>query len=209
MRKQRLTFPGALYHIFYRGNNKASIFYTNNDRQNYLQILSETKKLFGLNIYAYVLMTNHIHLLIETPQANISAAMKYLNLTYSRYFNKTHNMSGHLFENRYKAKLVQKDKYLLALIRYIHLNPLKAGLCKSINTYLWSSHIEYLKEAKIIDSELIFDMLSIDKKNALQRYKDFINTPIPNTEFKLLNRERNGILGDYKFKQNLAETSKK
>ncbi len=205
MWKQRLAFPGALYHIFCRGNNKASIFHTNADKQNYLQILSETKKLFDLSIYAYALMTNHIHLLIETPQANISAAMKYLNWTYCRHFNKIHKKSGHLFESRYKAKVVQKDKYLLALIRYIHFNPLKAGLCKSINTYQWSSHLEYLKGKKIIDSELVFDMLSIDKKTALQRYKNFINIPIPNTEFKLFNRERNGILGDYKFKQNLAK----
>ena len=205
MGKQRLSFPGALYHIYCRGNNKSSIFNNKPDKEFYLQVLLEAKKKFDLKIYAYALMTNHIHLLIETPQANISDAMKYLNWPYSCYFNKTHNMTGHLFESRYKAKLVQKNKYLLALIRYIHFNPLKAGLCKSINTYQWSSHPEYLKGGEIIDSELIFNMLSIDKNNSLQRYKDFINMAIPNNEFKVLDRKRNGMLGDHIFRQNLAK----
>ena len=143
-RKPRVQFPGAFYHVLIRGNRQESIFFDNTDRRQYLRRLNEAQQRFGFTLYAYVLMPNHVHLLLETGDIVLSRIMQWLGTTYTQYFNRRHRKVGHLFQGRYKAILCDKDSYLLTLVRYLHLNPVRAGLVKDPARYRWSSHCAYL-----------------------------------------------------------------
>jgi REP element-mobilizing transposase RayT len=134
-RLPRIEFTGAFYHIIVRGNNKQSIFLDDQDRYKYLGLLERYKKQHGFIIYAYTLMNNHVHLLIETLRTPISKIMQVINFTYTSYFNRKHKKVGHLFQGRYKSYLCDRDTYLLALVRYIHLNPVRAKLAKNPQEY--------------------------------------------------------------------------
>src|SRR5713226_4605632 len=125
-RPLRLEFPGALYHVIARGNERKSIYRDNEDRQRYLDRLSFYRKKFSFQLLAYCLMDNHVHLAIETGKAPLSRIMAGLQSSYTQYFNWRHARVGHLFQGRYKALLVDEDPYGLALIRYIHENPVRA-----------------------------------------------------------------------------------
>jgi len=143
-RKPRIEFPGALYHVYSRGNQKQKIFLDESDFSLFIKRLAEYKKEYGFMIYAYVLMDNHFHLLIETRDIGLSKIMQGLIQSYTQYFNLKYKKVGHLFQGRYKAILCQKDEYLLELIRYLHLNPVRAGLAESPDEYQWSGHADYL-----------------------------------------------------------------
>jgi putative transposase len=124
-RDHRIWFPGAKYHITNRGNRRAAFFYDDFDHQEYLNLLEESRKYFPFHLHAYCLMTNHIHLLIETIHHHPKDIMKMLNSRYAMYFNKRHHLVGHVFRGRYGAELIDTAEYLLGVSRYIHLNPLK------------------------------------------------------------------------------------
>lgn len=142
-RKPRIEFQGALYHVIARGNHRQNIFFDDNDRNRYLSTIEKSKSKFNFSIYAFVLMSNHVHLLIETSTIPLSKIMQSLHTSYTQYFNLKHNKSGHLFQGRYKAILCQKDSYLLQLVRYIHQNPIRAKIVESPDDYQWSSHHAY------------------------------------------------------------------
>ena len=125
-RKPRIEFEGAFYHVITRGNQRQKIFRDEKDYKKYLEILSEYKKQYKYCLYSYILMNNHIHLLLETQDFPLSKIQQGINQRYTMYFNKKHKTVGHLFQGRYKAILCDKDKYLLSLIKYIHLNPVRA-----------------------------------------------------------------------------------
>ncbi len=127
-RKPRIEFSGAFYHIIVWGNQKQVIFLDENDRQEYLKRIEHYQQKCGFILYAFVLMSNHVHLLLETPKDQISRIMQMINFTYTQYFNRKYNKVGHLFQGRYKSHLCDKDEYLLTLMRYIHLNPVRAGI---------------------------------------------------------------------------------
>ena len=127
-RQWRIEFAEAFYHILSRGNESRDIFYDDEDRRLFLDTLAEMSERFDLNIYAYVLMDNHYHLLLRTNLANLSKAMQWFGLTYTRRFNNRHSRSGHLFQGRYKSIIVQNDAYMVRLFCYIHRNPLRAGI---------------------------------------------------------------------------------
>jgi REP element-mobilizing transposase RayT len=129
-RPLRLEFAGALYHVTARGNERRSIFLgdADGDRAAFLGILGETCDRFNWICHAYCLMTNHYHLLLETPDANLSKGMRQLNGVYTQYVNRAHGRVGHLFEGRFKAILVERERYLLELARYVVLNPVRAGM---------------------------------------------------------------------------------
>lgn len=131
-RKPRVEFPGAFYHIMSRGAAKQDIFVSDLDRLEFLDILGETVSRFGWLCCAYCLMNNHYHLLLETPQPNLSKGMKHLNGVYSQRFNKKTGRVGHLMQGRYNSLLVDKDSYLLTLSRYIVMNAVTAGLCMQV-----------------------------------------------------------------------------
>lgn len=148
-RKLRVEFAGALYHVMSRGDRREDIFVEDGDRQLFLELLGQACAKTGWKIHAYVLMSNHYHLMLETPQANLVAGMTWLQNTYTIRFNRRHRLSGHLFQGRYKAVLVDPDEgsYFLLLADYIHLNPARAGLLKreeSILEYPWSSLAHYV-----------------------------------------------------------------
>jgi REP element-mobilizing transposase RayT len=139
-RPLRLEFPGALYHVTSRGNARQDIYLDDEDRRLFLDVLSEVIGRFGWVCHAYCLMGNHYHLLIETPDPNLSLGMRQLNGVYTQRFNRRHGRVGHVFQGRFKAILVERDSYLLELARYIVLNPLRAGMVRLLSHYRWSSY---------------------------------------------------------------------
>ncbi len=201
---QRVFFEGAHYHITDRGNDRKPIFSDTADRERYLATLEKIKADFSLLLPAYALMPNHIHLYLVTPKANLSQAMFELNNTYSHYYNKRHGHSGHLFEGRYKCKLIQSDIYSLALARYIHLNPVKAGLAAKAEDYPWSSAAQYLgQKSGLADPGIVLDSLADNRSAALAKYLAFMAEPPEKHTKKFwgnFDKCRNMVLGDRAFK---------
>lgn len=142
-RAWRIEYEGALYHVLSRGNQRQAIFIKDDDRLLFLNSLSEMAGRFEVQCYAYVLMSNHYHLLLRTRRANLSKAMQWFGVTYTSRFNLKNQCNGHLFQGRFKSMLVENDAYLLQLSYYIHRNPLRAGIVKRLADYHWSSYKAY------------------------------------------------------------------
>ena len=138
-RPLRLEYPGAVWHVTSRGNERKAIFADDADRIRFLDILGETVLWAGWRLHAFVLMGNHYHLLVETPETTLSRGMRRLNGVYTQYYNIRHRRSGHLFQGRFKGILVQREAHLSELIRYIVLNPVRAKLCAAAKDWRWSS----------------------------------------------------------------------
>jgi putative transposase len=139
-RQLRVQFPDALYHVTSRGNNGEAIFKTNEDRILFLSFLGVAAKRFGWSISGWVLMTNHFHLVIQTPNANLSRGMHWLNGKYAARFNRTHRRRGHLFQGRFHSVLIQKESYFREVLRYVVLNPVRAKMVRRAENYRWSSY---------------------------------------------------------------------
>ncbi len=181
-RKPRIQFAGGTYHIISRGNEKKDIYYDEWDYKLFTSKLYKLSSLLEINVFCYCLMKNHFHLLIQTKHPNLSIFMKGLLGYYATYFNKRHNRSGHLFQNRYKSFIVDNDNYLVQLSRYIHLNPARAGFNKPPEEYKWSSMQYYLntdKRQDFIKQDLIMNYF----KNKESYYSFIINgdvsRPVP------------------------------
>lgn len=144
-RKPRIHYSGACYHVICRGNQGQRIFRDAADHQRYVQLLQAGRERYGFRLYAYVLMPNHIHHLIEVGPTPLSKIMQNILFRYTRYWNRRYRKIGHLFQGRYKAILCEKESYLLELIRYIHLNPVRSRIIRDPSRYAWSSHAAYLK----------------------------------------------------------------
>ena len=149
-RKVRIEFAGAVYHVLDRGDRREAIFADEMDRETFLGTVEEVCRRTGWRLHAYVLMSNHYHLLLETPEPNLVAGMKWFQSTYTMRFNRRHRLSGHLFQGRYKAIVVDPEErnYLVTLSDYIHLNPVRAGLLREgekLFAYRWSSYPAYVK----------------------------------------------------------------
>src|ERR671911_2275812 len=142
-RRPRLFAPGILYHVIVRGNYRQKTFLNARDYEAYLERLARYRKRFGVTVYAYCLMSNHVHLLVETGSQPLSRFMQGLQQSYTQYFNRKHKKVGHLFQGRYKAIVCDKDEYLLSLIRYIHQNPVRAKMVRRIDEYRYSGHGAY------------------------------------------------------------------
>ncbi|MBU3947426.1 MAG: transposase [Proteobacteria bacterium] len=173
-RPLRIEYPGAWYHVMNRGRRSESIFSDKQDYGLFLDLLIEATELWKVNIAAYCMMANHYHILLQTPESNISRCMRHLNSLYTQRYNKHHGYDGTLFRGRYKSVLVSNDSHLLQLARYIHKNPVKAGIVKHPEEYLWSSYKGYLSFAKKWDwlyKDYIFEMITPKKQG---RLKDFI-----------------------------------
>lgn len=201
-RQLRIEYEGAFYHITSRGNQKEKIFWDDKDREEFKRILNKTKERYGYKLHAYVLMDNHYHLLIETPHANLKQIMQNINTSYTVYANKRHKRFGHLLQGRYKAFIVDKESYLLELGRYIHLNPVRAGLTTRPESYRWSSYREYTqggcKQAMPDTDDTLY---SFAKKRtiAIKKYQEFVNAGI--SEESPLKGAVGSILGDEKFRE--------
>jgi putative transposase len=176
-RKPRIEFEGALYHVITRGNQRQQIFKATQDYERYVRILDDYKARYGFMLYAYVLMENHVHLLVETKEIPLSKILQGVNQRYTMYFNRRYATVGHLFQGRYKAMLCDKDSYLLSLVKYIHMNPVRAERTKSPEAYLWSSHGSYIGRARgrgIIDSEPVLKIFGEDRRKARKAYQEFM-----------------------------------
>jgi putative transposase len=176
-RRARVEFPGALYHVITRGNQRQRIFRDDRDRGKYLEILSSLKKQFSFRIPAYVLMVNHVHLLLVSGAVPLSRIMQRLGSGYTQYFNRRHQQVGHLFQGRYKAILCDKDSYLLELTRYLHLNPVRAKVVKNPLDYQWSSYGGYVGETqaqKWLDSADVLEQFSKKVSEARKLYCRFV-----------------------------------
>ena len=148
-RPLRIQFPGAFYHVTARGNEQKNIFRSNRDREKFLSYLESAVDRYGVVIHAYCLMDNHYHALIETPKGNLSQIMRHINGAYTTYFNTKRRRAGHLFQGRFKAILVDRDEYATTLSRYIHLNPVRAGMVALPEEYPWSSYHYYVGRKKV------------------------------------------------------------
>jgi putative transposase len=142
-RPLRIEYPGAYYHVTSRGNEQKDIFKSQRDREKFLEYLASATERYKAVIHAYCLMSNHFHLLLETPEANLGQIMRHINGAYTTYFNIKRKRAGHLFQGRYKAILIEADEYLTELSRYIHLNPVRVGIVEKPEQYQWSSYRSY------------------------------------------------------------------
>jgi len=178
-RKPRVHFEGALYHVIVRGNNREFIFKDDHWKQNYLEIIKRYKEKFGFKLYGYVIMDNHAHLIIEVTHIPLSKVMQSIQQVFTQKYNRKLRRTGHVFEQRYKAILCDKDQYLLGLIRYVHQNPLRANIVVGLD-YKWSSYKEYIDETSryITDIEFPFGLFD----NRLDRFVTFMTEE--DTEFK-------------------------
>ncbi|MDY7030430.1 MAG: transposase [Thermodesulfobacteriota bacterium] len=201
-RPLRIEYEGAFYHVTARGNERRRIYYSKADYEKFKAYLEETQKKYGYLLHGYVLLTNHYHLLIETPMANLSKVMHYINGSYTNYINIKERRSGHLFQGRYKAILIDRDEYLLELSRYLHLNPVRAKIAERPEDYPYSSYRAYIEKNKkdIVYRDLILGMMSKTKNNAINKYKNFVGGAIEvDLENPLKNVYGGMILGGTRF----------
>jgi len=204
-RPLRIEFEGAIYHVTARGNERGKIFFTKRDYEKFKEYLTTAKEKYGFILHAYVLMTNHYHLIIETPEKNLSKAMHYINSAYTTYTNVKRKRSGHLFQGRYKAILVDKDNYLLELSRYIHLNPVRVNMVHKPEEYPYSSYRSYVtgQVENVVSRDAILEMMTAKRKEAPDRYRDFVEAALGEETESPLRKVYGGIiLGDERFIRN-------
>ena len=167
VRPLRIQYPGAFYHVTCRGNERRKIFLDDDDRYRFLKLLAESLEIYQVVLYAYVMMGNHFHLVVQTLRANLSEFMRRFNICYTGWFNYHYGTCGHLYQGRYKAFLVDADNYLLELSRYVHLNPVRVGKYRELSCleqlqyleqYWWSSLPGYLDKRKSVEL-VIYDMV--------------------------------------------------
>lgn len=207
-RPLRIEFEGAFYHITARGNDRREIYKSRSDYEKFKEYVKGAQEKYSFILHAYVLMTNHYHLIIETPQANLRKIMHYVNGSYTTYFNTKRKRSGHLFQGRYKSHLVERDSYLLELSRYLHLNPVRAKIVERPEDYPYSSYRIYISPDKkgIVDRDLILEMISGNNKDAPGRYKAFVEDAIGKDVGNPLEHVYGGvILGGEKYIEETLE----
>ena len=184
VRRLRRWFPGAKFHITSRGIRKSSLFYDDDDYLKYLSLLKKTQRAYPFNLHSYCLMTNHTHLQLETVETPPSIIMKNLNTNYAKYFNKKYEYTGHVFEKRYGAELIDSPDYELDVSKYIHLNPTKAGMVEAPEDYPWSSYRAYIfgEESSLIDTKQVLSYYPDPKAN---HYEAFVKAPILTPAFPI------------------------
>ncbi len=178
-RPLRIEYPGAFYHVMHRGNDGTEIFKSSKDREKFLEYVGKAAERYSIKIHSYCLMTNHYHLLIETPHPNLSQAIKWINVGYVAYFNRKHRRSGHLFQGWFKAVVIDADEYLKHLSRYIHLNPIRAGMVEHCKDYPWSSYpvfSGYAKARKWLEIHWLLSLFGRSRKKAMARYREFVES---------------------------------
>ena len=176
-RPLRLEYPGAVYHVTARGNRQAGIFSDDADRRAWLGILGLACDRFNFSVHAYCQMTNHYHLLVETIDGGLGRGMRHLNGVYSQNINRRHALSGHLFQGRYHAVLVQKDSHLLELARYIILNPVRAGMVDRLEDWRWSSYhatVGTMHHGEWFDRMWLVEQFGASSVSAAQAYRRFV-----------------------------------
>jgi len=180
-RPLRIEFAGAIYHVMSRGNVRQDIVRDGQDRAKRLDWLRRTVETYGWHLHSFVLMRNHEHLFVETPEPNLSAGMQYLNGSYTSYFNRRHRRSGHLFQGRFKGHLIEEDGYFLEVSRYIHLNPVRARVVAHPEQYPWSSYPGYQRARRTmawITYDRVLDEFGAEAGVARRRYARFVRAGV-------------------------------
>jgi putative transposase len=202
-RPLRIQYPDAWYHVMNRGRRREKIFETKEDYWTFVDLLEELDEVFNVRVAAYCLMFNHYHLLLQTPDANLSRSMRHLNGVYTQRYNKKHSCDGQLFRGRYKSIVVESDSYVLELVRYIHRNPLESGLVDNLQKYQWTTHKIYLSNSKKwnwVHKDYILKLFSKSKPESIRLYKEFVLKEIPEEINQIFGR-RNlpAVLGSKNF----------
>ena len=185
-RPLRITYPGAFYHVTSRGNERKDVFKSKRDRERFLEYLESASQRYDAVVHAYCLMGNHYHLLMETPSGNLSQIMRHINGAYTTYFNVKRKRSGHLFQGRYKAILIDIDEYAKELSRYIHLNPVRARMVETPEEYEWSSYQFYIgkqKPPEWLHIDFILGYFGEKVSIAKKQYQQFVNM-LDNKEYE-------------------------
>ena len=183
-RKPRIHVPGGFYHVILRGNGRQNIFFAAADRDKWQDILQKGLGRYGHRIHAYCWMTNHIHMAVQASNQPLANFMGYSASSYARFINRVNRRPGHLFERRYRAILINSDEYLLELVRYIHLNPVRAHMVEQPGNYHWSSHGAYSGGERPVwlTADRILQMFATTANKAHRRYRKYIlQAPLEDT----------------------------
>jgi REP element-mobilizing transposase RayT len=190
-RPLRIELAGGLYHVTSRGDRREDIYFDDADREEWLRILGAICRRYNWVCHAWCQMTNHYHLVVETPEGNLSQGMRQLNGVYTQWINRTHDRVGHVFQGRYKAILVEKDSYLLELARYVVLNPVRAGMVRDAGRWAWSSYRYMIGETPApawLQTDWILGQFSRQRTRAIAKYREFVRDGLkqasPWTELK-------------------------
>ena len=209
-RKPRINYPGAVYHVILHGNSRQDIFFDDKDRYRFYLFMQEGTERFGHRVFAFCLMTNHIHLALQVGEVSLSRIMQNLTFRYTRWVNWRLKRSGHLFQGRYKSVLVDEDSYLLELGAYIHLNPVRASMVEAPESYPWSSHKAYLGKELIpwLDTDYILSQFSTILSRSRRQFVEFVAERSKNghqEEFYGKGSMDNRVMGEDRFVENVLE----
>lgn len=195
-RQQRDKSNTGFYHVMIRGNERKNLFLDDQDRLYFMGILKTKKEDNRYKLHAFCIMDNHVHLLLQECEEDIANIMKRINISYVFYFNKKYQRIGHLFQDRYRSEKIEQDSYLLAVVRYIHRNPLKAGIVENMETYTWNSYREYALESigheKPVETELILGIFSENRDEARKEFIQFMDEEEPERFLEI--NEKIGIM---------------
>jgi len=174
-RNARIMSATGIYHIMLRGINKQTIFEDDEDKEKFIQTLSHYKEVCGYDLYAYCLMNNHVHILLKTNNQQLETIMKRIGASYVYWYNLKYGRIGHLFQDRFKSEPVEDDAYFLTALRYIHQNPLKAGLVQDISNYKWSSYNEYITDSTICNTDFTLSLINEDRSKVKELFIEYSN----------------------------------
>lgn len=206
-RPLRIQYENAYYHVTCRGNARARIFLNDYDRKTFIDLLQRSGEIYQVDIIAFVLMSNHFHLVVKTPLANLQEFMRHFNISYTSFFNKRHTRAGHLYQGRYKSLVIDADSYLLEVSRYVHLNPLRvkersdaslSGNKAYLKGYSWSSYIDYTTEQRRYPFLALSEILGYFSGNK-KSYARFVESGITRMVNPLKQGKGLGIIGDKSF----------
>ncbi len=172
-RQARERSKSGIYHLMLRGINKQNIFEDSEDKEKFIETLGYYKTISNYMLYGYCLMDNHIHLLIMEKEESISQVIKRISSSYVYWYNQKYERCGHLFQERFKSEVVETDQYFLVVMRYIHQNPVKAGIAKDVRKYLWSSYQEYIGTPKVTNTDFALTIFSGDKIRAVELFRTY------------------------------------
>jgi len=176
-RPLRVAFPGALYHVASRGDNRGTIYLDDGDRRRWLEILGRVCERRNWVCHSYCQMTNHYHIVIETPEGNLSKGMRQLNGVYAQWLNRRHGRVGHVFQGRFKSILIEKDSYLLEVARYVVLNPVRVGMAESASEWIWSSYRATAGDATVppwLAVDWLLSQFAASRGEAVRAYAEFV-----------------------------------
>ena len=207
-RKLRTDIPGYPQHVIQRGIDRGACFYDDSDYMAYLEFLGLALSKSGCSLHAYVLMTNHVHLLMTGHhEGSLSVMMQSLGRRYVRYFNHRHRRSGTLWEGRYKSSIIESDRYLLACYRYIELNPVRAGMVRDPGHYIWSSFRHHANERRdpLIEDHELFLMLGNTPEQRARRYRNLFDEQLDERSLSQIRKSVNGgrVTGTERFSRRI------